>query len=199
MNTPLFYSFLFVHVISFIIAFGSVILIDVFGSLWLLKRVKLKLVDDVATVATRLIWAGLVGLIISGIVLIVHKGFIDNLTYIKLFFVAMLVCNGVFLYTIKKSTEPFIESEQVPAIIMFRTALASSISQLGWWGAIIIGFVHRHIEHYIPYPAYPWPWIIMSAIVILIGAAAITGNTLFIKKYNKNLTSNSLNTTETSA
>ena len=185
MNTPIFYSFLFIHVISFIVGFGSVILVDTFGLLFLFKRIKLSLVNQVANVATKLIWLGLTGLIISGSVLIYHKGFIDELTWIKLFFVAMLACNGVFLGYLKKSTEKFSDTDTLPPIIMFRTGLASTISQLGWWGAIIIGFVHRHIEHYIPYPPYPWPFIIMAAIVIGIGTAAIIGNTLLIKNYTK--------------
>ncbi len=182
MNTPLFFIALFIHVVSFITAFGAVITIDFTGTLWILKKVPLKTVTTVAGVAQKLIWLGLTGLIASGIILIYHKGFIDELTWIKLFFVAMLTVNGVFLHFISRATNRLGDVEVLPANIMFRTGLASAISQLGWWGAITIGFVHRHIEHYIPYPPHPWPALIMIMICIGIGTAFLIGDSITNKK-----------------
>ncbi|MDQ3014640.1 MAG: hypothetical protein M3Q73_02160 [bacterium] len=180
MYPPLFYIALFIHVISFIIGFGAVIVIDTFGSLWLIKRVKLATVNTVANVTEKLIWLGWSGLVLSGSVLLYHKGFIDNLTWIKLFFVLMLGLNGLFLHSIKKSMERLGTPEELPKIIMFRTALASAISQLGWWGAISIGFYHRHISSFVSWPENPW--IIIAGVFTLIAAAAIIGETLLRNK-----------------
>ncbi len=94
----------------------------------------------------------------------------------------MLGLNGIFLHFIKKSTDALGDVNELPAKIIFRTALASSISQLGWWGAITIGFVHRHIEHYIPYPPHPWPLLIMIIILITICVAALVGESITNKK-----------------
>ncbi|MDQ3076797.1 MAG: hypothetical protein M3Q63_01975 [bacterium] len=182
MNTPLFYIALFIHIVSFITAFGAVIGIDFAGTLWMLKKIPLKTVSTIASVTQKLIWIGWIGLVLSGIVLIYHKGFIDELTWIKLFFVAMLGLNGIFLHFIKKSTDALGDVNELPAKIIFRTALASTISQLGWWGAITIGFVHRHIEHYIPYPPHPWPLLIMIIILITICVAALIGESVTNKK-----------------
>ncbi len=182
MDTPIFYIFLFIHVISFIVGFGAVISIDFAGMMWMLKKIPLKMVSSIAEVTQKLIWIGWFGLVISGSVLIWHKGFIDELTWIKLFFVAMLGINGINLHYIKKATDALGDVNELPKTIMFRTGVASAISQLGWWGAISIGFVHRHIEHYIPYPPHPWPFIIMAGIVILISIATLTGNKLLSSK-----------------
>jgi len=76
-----FYIFLFIHLISLIIGFGSVIVIDVFGLLWVLRKVDLKLVDKVAGITQKLIWIGWGGLVLSGIGLISIKGYIDNLSF----------------------------------------------------------------------------------------------------------------------
>jgi len=57
---------IFVHIVSFIIGFGAVIVIDSFGLLWLLKKTKLAFVMNVAGVTQKLIWLGWIGLVASG-------------------------------------------------------------------------------------------------------------------------------------
>lgn len=163
MATLPFYIFLFIHLISLVVGFGAVIVIDTFGLLWIRKKVSLELVTTVANTTQKLIWLGWSGLVISGIGLIVMKGFVDNLTIIKLFFVAMLGINGIFLHHIKNNLENR----------NFRIGLASAVSQLGWWGAIVIGFLHRHWRYEIDWP--PNPWLVIGIIVILITLAAIIG------------------------
>jgi hypothetical protein len=167
---------IFIHIISFIIGFGAVIVIDTFGLLWLLKKTKLATVNTVADVTEKLIWVGWFGLILSGTVLLLEKGFIDNLTWIKLFFVAMLGVNGLFLHSIKKSMERLGNPEELPKSIMFRTGLASSISQLGWWGALTIGILHRQFSNHIAWPSNPG--IIIAIICALIATAALVGEIL---------------------
>ncbi len=172
MNTPVFYVALFVHVSSLILAFGSVMVIDTFGLLWLFKKVKMSFVMRVADITQRLIWLGWGGMVLSGIVLITSKGYVDNLTQIKLFFVALVGFNGILLHRIKKWTEK-IGDNPLPPRLFFRTMLSTAISQTGWWGALLIGFVHRHIAHNIPWPNQPWVFMLLIAGVF--GLAAIVG------------------------
>jgi hypothetical protein len=167
MDTPLFYTFLFMHLASLVVGFGAVIVIDSFGLLWLFKKVPLSQVMKVAETTQKLIWIGWGGMVISGLVLITSKGYVDNLTKIKIFFVLMIGLNGIYLHFIKKGMEKIQDGEAVPRLIMLRTALASTISQTGWWGAMFIGFIHRHIEHNIPWPNNPYPFIILVALVFL--------------------------------
>lgn len=182
MNTIPFYIFLFIHLISLIVGFGSVIVIDTFGLFWLLKvkNITLARVTSVAEITQKLIWLGWGGLVFSGLFLITMKGYVDNLTKIKLFFVLMVGLNGIFLHLIKKSMEMLGNVEEVPAKIMFRIGLASAISQLGWWGAFSIGFVHRHWRHNIPWPEY-WSWIICG-IILLIAFVGLVGENVTKKK-----------------
>lgn len=134
-----FYLFLFIHFIFIAVGFGAVIVIDTFGFLWLRKKVALELVMKVADVTQRLIWIGWSGLVISGIVLLGLMGWhVGARTALKLFFVAMLGMNGIFLHYIKKA----FERGEVP---MGRMVLATVISQIGWWGAIVIGFLNTNV------------------------------------------------------
>ena len=177
MNTPIFYIFLFIHLISLVVGFGAVIVIDTFGLLWLLKVVDLKRVTSVAQITQVLIWIGWFGLVLSGVVLIQSKGYVDNLTKIKLFFVAMLGLNGIYLHLTKKSIEKVLDQKVIPALYKFRIALASTVSQLGWWGALTIGFLHRQVQHNIPWPNHP-VYFILGIIVIIVVAGIIGEITL---------------------
>lgn len=167
--TP-FYIFLFIHLASLLVGFGAVIVIDTFGLLWMLGKKTLVDVNKVANVTQVLIWIGWTGLVLSGSGLLYNKGFIDNLTWIKLFLVAMVGVNGVFLHTIKKQMDKLGAITELPRPLFFKISLASTISQIGWWGAILIGFVHRHIESYIPWPGNPFAIIGLLASIILLVA-----------------------------
>lgn len=171
MDQPLFYIFLFIHLTCLILAFGSVMVIDTFGLLWLFKKIPLSLVTKVAETTQKLIWLGYSGMILSGSYLIFTKGYVDNLTKIKIFLVIMIGLNGFFLHTIKKSFENLQNENEITPILKFRMFIATSISQTGWWGAMIIGFVHRHIQHNIPWPANPWIYMYIIAGVFLILAS----------------------------
>ena len=176
MDTPLFLGALFIHLTSLVVGFGAVLTVDTIGLLWIFKRVELSFVSRVAGIAQRLIWAGWCGLVLSGLVLITLKGYVDSLTKIKLFFVVLLALNGIFLEYIKRLFEELKDAKHIPARYLFRIGLASGISQLGWWGAMSIGFIHRHWKHNIPWPENPWAW--MAAILTLIIAVAITGEVI---------------------
>lgn len=169
MNTPIFYVLLFVHLISLCVGFGAVVVIDSFGLLWLLKikNISLSLITKVANVTQMLIWLGFTGLVASGIPMLVLKGHVDNLTKVKLFLVVMVGLNGIFLHFIKRMFEKLQDENNIPKVMMFRMSLASTISQTGWWGAIVIGFVHRHIEHNISWPSF-WPYVIVFLAVFFV-------------------------------
>lgn len=171
MDTPLFFVFLFFHLVGLIVGFGSVLVMDTFGLLWIFKRTHMSFVHKVAAVTQRLIWVGWTTMVLSGLGLITLKGYVDNLTKIKIFFVLMVGLNGIFLHLIKKSTQHLGDHDRMTPLQQFRITLASVISQVGWWGALLIGFVHRHIEHNISWPENPWPFIVgIAAVFVLAGS-----------------------------
>jgi hypothetical protein len=172
MDSTIFYIALFFHLAFLIVGFGSVLVIDTFGLMWLLKRKKLSEVTQTANLTQILIWIGWCGMIASGAVLIYLKGYVDNLTKIKLFFVLMVGFNGIYLHHIKKAMAKISDSEKLPTLLLFRITLATIISQVGWWGAILIGFIHRHIAHDIPLPSNPYTYIFIISGIFLGAAAA---------------------------
>ena len=168
MTSPIIFTVaLFVHLVSLVVGFGAVVVVDMFGLLWLARRVPLSLVNRVAGVTQRLIWLGWSGLVVSGLVLISKKGFVDNLTLIKLFFVAMLGANGLFLHTIKKRMEALSDDAIMTPDLKRQVGFSSFISQLGWWGAMLIGFIHNNWQQNINWPPHPWYFIIGMAVVFL--------------------------------
>lgn len=171
MDTPLFFVFLFLHLVGLIVGFGSVLVTDAFGMLWIFKRAHMSFVHKVADVTQRLIWLGWGTMVASGLGLILLKGYVDNLTKIKIFFVLLVGLNGIYLHLIKKSTQHLGDHDRMTALQQFRVTLGSTISQVGWWGAMFIGFIHRHIEHTIAWPQDPWPFIFgVAAVFVLAGS-----------------------------
>jgi hypothetical protein len=178
MDTPIYYIFLFMHLISLVIGFGSVIVIDAFGFFWMIKGlgVDLTLMRRVAHVTQRLIWLGFIGLIISGIPMLVLKGTLSDLTKLKLFLVIMIGLNGVFLHFIKKRLDELgANIEKVPGKLFFRIGLASVISQFGWWSATFIGFYNRQVKR--PPEWSEYYLLIIGIIIFLIGTISTVGET----------------------
>lgn len=183
MQDPQYLVVLFVHLISLVVGFGAVLVIDIFGLLWLLKwfGVDLNLVRRVATITQRLIWIGFIGLVLSGVPLLIMKGKVSDMTKIKLFLVVLIGFNGVFLHYIKKGLDSLGENIQVvPARYYFRIALASAISQLGWWGATAIGFYNRQVGQPLAWSEFYVP--IMGIIVFVIGMTWTIGESVTSKR-----------------
>ncbi|MBY0376438.1 hypothetical protein K2P96_00480 [Patescibacteria group bacterium] len=179
MNIELYHVLLFIHLASLILGFGAVLVIDTFGFLWIIKKVKLSFVKQVANVTQPLIWIGWTGLVLTGIPLILLKGSISGLSAIKIFVVLMVGLNGIFLHTIKKSMDKLPDELPIPNIVKFRMTLASFISQAGWWTAIVIGFLNNKLKENAPTVSDPFFYIylILGSIVLVFVLGEI-----FIKK-----------------
>jgi hypothetical protein len=192
MDIYIHYAFLFLHIIFIVIGFGAVVVVDTFGLLWLLKKIPLKTVTTTAEITQRLIWIGWFGLVFTGSILLLSKNGVfrdfgmitrmnvSDLTWIKLFLVSMLGANGIFLHFIKRSMEKLNNPEDLPKIIMFRTSLASTISQMGWWGAFTIGFINTntHFSTDLPFN----PLTVMILILLGISLAVLVGEMVLNRK-----------------
>ncbi|MGD2169302.1 MAG: hypothetical protein PVI40_03580 [Chlamydiota bacterium] len=168
MNTVPFFISLFFHIVGLVLAFGSVIVTDLFGLLWIFNRIRFPHLVSISNETKNFIWLGWVIMIMSGIPLIYLKGEIDNLMVIKLFFVALIGINGVFLHKIHEKIQNYKKGEHVPNITMFHLVLGLFISQLAWWCALAIGFVHRHIQSVINWPPFPFLVCISIAVGLII-------------------------------
>ncbi|MDQ5944031.1 MAG: hypothetical protein QG658_97 [Patescibacteria group bacterium] len=133
---------LFVHLIAFAVGFGSVMLVDIIGALWVLGKTDKQLVLKVSAIAQKIIWVSVVLLVVSGSLLLPDQ--ISARTRIKLAAVIILIINGVLLDRLHKATEAAHQSKflELPRALQMRSVALISISQLTWWTAIIIGFLN---------------------------------------------------------
>lgn len=130
---------LFVHLIALIISFGAVLAVDWFALLWLLRRQSLVDLTKVSAAAHLPIWLGLLGLVLSGALL--RPDLSQPLTWLKLVLVLLVTLNGLRAYAIGEQLARF-SAGTVPYWLLKRAVGATAVSQLGWWGATVIGFVN---------------------------------------------------------
>lgn len=132
-----------VHILSMVVAFGAIILVDWHGFLWLIGRRGLAEIIRLDGAATPLIWGGLVGMLASGAFLNPHLD--SPMTDVKLAAVLILTLNGIMLIPLMRRLAQLPPADSFTDLTVGqRTHLLSAlvISQLCWWTAIIIGFIN---------------------------------------------------------
>lgn len=183
MESTEFFILLFFHLSFLILAFGSVLVTDLYGLLWMFDRVRFNQIVKVSGVTEKFIMTGWIGMVVTGIPMIIMKGEVDNLMMIKIALVALIGLNGYPLHLLQKKMKKYKKDSVVPAIHIFRLSLSLTLSQVGWWGAVLIGFLHRHVASVIDWPEQPWLYIglIIAAFLIIWGI----GETIFKQKDGK--------------
>lgn len=134
---------LFVHLMSMAIGFGTVVMVDVYGLLWLFGYRTLSEVLSLTDAAHSVIALGVGGLLASGIAL--KPDMTSPLARLKLVLVLLLMLNGVaaqrMLHRLKNSLPTDARGASIPWVAFQRVLAAAAISQATWWGAIAIGFL----------------------------------------------------------
>ena len=128
---------LFVHLISLVVGFGSVLAVDWYGLLSLSGRVTIGDVLLTAERMTPLIWIGLAGLTASGVVL--KPDLSSWLIVVKLCCVLGVGIVGVLALSTSRLME-----RQMPTparLVVRRGMVLAGASQTFWWTAVIIGFI----------------------------------------------------------
>ena len=140
---------LFIHVMSMAVGFGSVVMVDVYGLLWLFGNKTLADVVELATVAHRVISGAVGGLLASGIVL--RPDLSSPLARLKMLLVLVLMLNGAaaqrMLHRMKRTLPPETRGANIPWAGFQRVMSVAMISQSTWWGAIAIGFITNANRH----------------------------------------------------
>jgi hypothetical protein len=140
---------LFIHLVSMAIGFGAVIVIDVYGLLWLAGRRTLAELVDLDTAAHTVIAVGVGGLLASGIAL--QPDLTRPLAWFKMLLVLVLMLNGLaaqrFLVGLRTTVPPKTRGASIPWVIFQRGLTAALVSQASWWGAIAIGFITNAARH----------------------------------------------------
>lgn len=140
---------LFIHLISMAVGFGSVVMVDVYGLLWLLGHRTLAEVVTLATAAHVVIALGVGGLLASGIAL--RPDLSSPLAQFKMVLVLGLMLNGVaaqrLLQRLDQTLAPETRGASIPWAGFRRVMVVAAVSQSTWWGAIAIGFVTNASRH----------------------------------------------------
>jgi hypothetical protein len=108
------------------------------------------------------------------------KESISGLSTLKIFVVLLVGLNGVYLHFIKKSMGEVSDDMQVSNLNKFRITLATTISQAGWWTAIVIGFLNNKLKLNAPVLENPFEIIIPVLVVTIL--VATVGELIFRKK-----------------
>jgi hypothetical protein len=133
---------LFVHLICLPMAFGGVVIANVYMLRWLSGRCSLRDVLTLTSVAHPLMAIGLGGLIASGIAL--DPDLQATSMRVKLVLLLVVMLNAVRLQQFRGSLEamdPAVTGEKVPWPVVRRLIGGSLVSQAAWWGSIVIGFL----------------------------------------------------------
>ncbi|MBO1269118.1 hypothetical protein [Arthrobacter cavernae] len=136
-----------VHILAMVLAFGAIMLVDWHGFLWLIRRRQLKEIIRLDGAATPLIWAGLAGMLASGVFLNPNLG--NPLTVIKLVAVLLLIINGIMLIPLMRRLVKMSPASTFAGLQpgqRFHMLACLSISQLCWWTAIIVGFINAEFN-----------------------------------------------------
>jgi len=140
---------LFVHLIGMALGFGSVVMIDVYGLMWLFGYKTLYELVDLLTVAHGVIAVAVGTLLASGIAL--NPDLSSPLARFKMLLVLVLMLNGVWAQRLLRRMLRTLPAETRGASIPWshfqRALTAALISQASWWGAIAIGFLTSVARH----------------------------------------------------
>ncbi|GLX17860.1 MULTISPECIES: hypothetical protein [Streptomyces] len=131
---------LFAHLASLVLGFGAVLSADYYGLLWATGRCGLA---EVVAATSRLhvpIWAGLGGLVVSGLML--HPDLTSTLTLTKIGLVALLTVNGLQAGLLGRRLEA--ATGEVGRGLLVWGGATALVSQACWWGAVVIGFLNTN-------------------------------------------------------
>lgn len=140
---------LFIHLVSMAIGFGAVVVIDVYGILWLFGQRTLAELVDLDTAAHTVIAVGVGGLLASGIAL--QPDLSGPLAWFKMLLVLVLMLNGLaaqkMLLRLRRTLPPTTRGASIPWAAFQRGLTAAMVSQATWWGSIAIGFITNANRH----------------------------------------------------
>ncbi|WP_329050336.1 hypothetical protein OG738_00680 [Amycolatopsis sp. NBC_01488] len=129
---------LFAHLASLVVGLGAVLVADYFFALWAFGRLSFAEAVHSASRLHLLVWTGLTGLVASGALLAPDLG--SAATVVKLCLVGVLAVNGVHATVLGKRMA--LVDDPVPVRLLVRGGLTTAVSQLCWWGAVVIGFLN---------------------------------------------------------
>ena len=134
---------MFGHLVSLLIGFGSVLAVDWYGLLFLLRVVSMRSVLMQAHRMTPMIWLGLLGLTVTGGLL--KPDLESSLVLLKMAAVLGIAVIGVLALGVKRAMLRL--DPALPRSLMLRGMVLTAASQSFWWTALVISFLTHHARH----------------------------------------------------
>lgn len=129
---------LFVHLASLLVGFGAVLSVDWVAALFVLGRRSFHEMLRAADNAAVPVWAGYAGLVLSGLLL--EPDLSSPVTIVKLVLVLVIGLNGAVALGLHRA----LGRGGADLRWMALGGMCATVSQAGWWGATVVGFINAH-------------------------------------------------------
>ena len=138
-----------VHILALVLSFGTILVVDWLGLLWLLGKVEMHASGKLEAAAKPLIWGGLSLLLVSGA--LIHPDLTSAVTVVKLACVLVLMLNGL---TIAPAMHRLLalpaqtRFSELARRLRLRLLVALTVSQACWWTAVLIGLINSTLRRW---------------------------------------------------
>ncbi|MDQ0620011.1 hypothetical protein [Arthrobacter globiformis] len=137
------------HILALVLSFGTILVVDWLGLLWLMGKVHMHESPKLEAAAKPLIWGGLALLLASGA--LIQPDITNPVTAVKLGCVLVLMLNGLSIapamhkmFALPRETR----FSELGRRLRLRLLIALSISQACWWTAVLIGLVNSTLRRW---------------------------------------------------
>ena len=138
-----------VHILALVLSFGTILVVDWLGLLWLLGKVQMHESGKLEAAAKPLIWGGLALLLVSGA--LIDPDLTNPVTVIKLACVLVLMLNGLSIAPAMHqllALPAHTRFGELGRRLRLRLMVALSISQACWWTAVLIGLINSTLRRW---------------------------------------------------
>lgn len=138
-----------IHILALVLSFGTILVVDWLGLLWLLGKVEMHASGNLEAAAKPLIWGGLALLLISGA--LIDPDLTNVVTAVKLACVLILMLNGLSIApTMHRllALPPRTRFTDLTRRLRLRLMIALTVSQTCWWTAVLIGLLNSTLRRW---------------------------------------------------
>ena len=138
-----------VHILALVLSFGTILVVDWLGLLWLFGKVEMHASGKLEAAAKPLIWGGLALLLISGA--LIDPDLTSLVTVVKLVSVLILMLNGLSIAPamhLLLALPPSTRFTELTRRLRLRLMIALTVSQTCWWTAVLIGLINSTLRRW---------------------------------------------------
>ena len=138
-----------VHILALVLSFGTILVVDWLGLLWLLGKVEMHASGKLEAAAKPLIWGGLALLLVSGA--LIDPDLTSPVTVVKLVSVLILMLNGLSIAPAMHrllALPAHTRFTELTRRLRLRLMIALTISQTCWWTAVLIGLINSTLRRW---------------------------------------------------